>query len=72
MTAFRDLARTLKRYPDGVLAYIETKLANGVMEAVNGLLPLAKRIARNFHHFRLAAYLKAGRINLQTLRLLPT
>jgi hypothetical protein len=36
---------------------------------------LAKRIARgfrNFHYFRLAAYLKAGGLNLQTPRLLPT
>lgn len=75
LTAFRDLARTLKRHRDGVLAYMETKLTNGLMEAVNGLLQLAKRIARgfrNFHYFRLAAYLKAGGLNLQNLRLLPT
>jgi transposase len=75
LTAFRDLARTLKRHRDGVLAYMETKLTNGLMEAINGLLQLAKRIARgfrNFHYFRLAAYLKAGGLNLQTPRLLPT
>lgn len=75
LTAFRDLARTLKRHRDGVWAYMETKLTNGLMEAVNGLLQLAKRIARgfrNFHYFRLAAYLKAGGLNLQTQRLLPT
>ena len=54
---------------------METRLTNGVMETINGLLQLAKRIAhgfRNFHYFRLAAYLKAGRLNLQTPRLLPT
>ena len=72
---FFDLARTLKRHRGGVLAYMETKLTNGLMESVNGLLQLAKRIARgfrNFHYFRLAAYLTAGGINLQTPRLLPT
>lgn len=75
LAAFRDLARTIKRHFDGVLAYLETRLTNGVMEAINGLLQLAKRIARgfrNFHYFRLAAYLKAGGLNLQAPRLLPT
>lgn len=73
--AFRDLARTLKRHRDGILAYIETKLTNGLMEAINGLVQLATRIARgfrNFHDFQLAAHLKAGRLNLQAPRLLPT
>ena len=28
-----------------------TRLANGVMEAINGLLQLAKRIARGFRNF---------------------
>jgi transposase len=54
---------------------MKTKLTNGLLEAINGLLQLAKRIARgfrNFHYFRLAAYLKAGGLNLQTPRLLPT
>jgi transposase len=75
LAAFCDLARTLKRHRDGVWVYMETKLTKGLMEAVNGLLQLAKRIARsfrNFHYFRLAAYLKAGGLNVQTPRLLPT
>jgi transposase len=75
LAVFRDLARSLKRHRDGVLAYMETKLTNGPMEAVNGLLQLAKRIARGFrncHYFRLAAYLKAGGLNLRAPRLLPT
>jgi hypothetical protein len=46
LAAFRDLARTLKRHRDGVRAYMETKLTNGLMEAFSGLLQLAKRIAR--------------------------
>ena len=68
----RDLTRTSKRHREGVWGYMETKLTNGLMEAVNGLLQLAKRIARgfrNFHYFRLAAYLKAGGLNLQAPRL---
>jgi len=56
------------------LADMQTRLTNGVMEAINGLLQLAKSLARgfrNFHYFLLAAYLKAGGLNLQTPRLLP-
>jgi transposase len=65
----------LRRHREGVLAYMETKLTNGLMEAVNGLLQLAKRIARgfrNFHYFRLAAYLKGGGLNLHTPRPIPS
>jgi transposase len=74
LVAFRDLARTLKPHRDGVLTYMETKLTSGLMEAVNGLLQLAQRIARGLcdvHYFRLAAYLKAGGLNPQTPPLLP-
>ena len=75
LAPFRKLSKTLKQHLEGVIAYMETRLSNGVIEALNGLLQLAKRIARgfrNFHYFRLAAYLKAGGLNLQTPRLLPT
>ena len=53
---------------------METKLTNCLMEAINGLLQLAKCTARgfrNFHYFRLAAYLKADGLSLQAPRLLP-
>jgi hypothetical protein len=33
---------------------------------------MAKRIARDFHYFRIAAYLKAGHLNLQVPHPLPT
>jgi transposase len=54
---------------------MQTRLSNGVMEAINGLLQLAKRIARGFHNFyyyQLATHLKAGGLNLQAPHLLPT
>ena len=72
---FRKLSRTLKHHFHGILAYFETRLTNAALEAVNGLLQMAKRIARgfrNFHYFRIAAYLKAGRLNLQIPHPLPT
>ena len=51
---FRKLSRTLKDHFHGILAYLETRLTNAAIEAVNGLLQMAKRIARgfrNFHYF---------------------
>jgi len=75
LAAFRKLSRTLKDHFAGILAYLETRLTNAAIEAINGILQMAKRMARgfrNFHFFRLAAYLKAGRLNLHVPRPLPT
>lgn len=75
LAAFRNVVRTLKRHHAGVWAYVETKMTNGLMAAVSALLQLAKRIARgfrNFHSFRLAAYVRASGLILHTPRLLPT
>ena len=72
---FRKLARTIKGHLAGILAYMETGLTNAAIEAVNGLIQLAKRMARgfrSFHYFRLAAYLKAGRLNIHVPHLSPT
>ena len=54
---------------------METRLTNAAIEAVNGILQLAKRMAkgfRNFEYFRIAAYLKAGRLNIEVPHVLPT
>jgi transposase len=64
---FRKLAQTIKNHCEGISAFMETRLTNAAMEAVNGVLQKAKRMAcgfRNFHYFRLAAYLKAGHLNI--------
>jgi transposase len=72
---FRKLARTIKGHFQGILAYMETRLTNAAIEAVNGILQMAKRMARgfrSFHYFRLAAYLKAGHLNILQSPLSPT
>jgi len=64
---FRQVAKSIKNHWDGILAFMETRLTNAAMEAVNGVLQLAKRMARgfrNFNYFRIMAYLKAGRLQL--------
>ena len=70
-----NFPKPLKIHLHGILAYLETRLTNAAIEAVNGLLQMAKRIARgfrNFHYFRIAAYLKASRLKLQIPHPLPT
>ena len=50
-------------------------LPHAAIEAVNSLLQMAKRIARgfrNFHYFRLAAYLKASHLKLRVFDPLRT
>lgn len=72
---FRKLSKTIKKHLPGIIAQFQSGLTNGAVEAVNGLLQMAKRIARgfrSFHYFRLAAYLKASRLNLQIACPLPT
>jgi transposase len=72
---FRKLADSIMEHWDGVVAFLETRLTNGVIEALNGVLQLAKRMARGFRsfaNFRLIALLKAGGLELQLPPLLPT
>jgi transposase len=64
---FRKLGRAMKNHLAGILAFMETRLTNAAIEAVNGILQMAKSMAwgfRNFHYFLLAAYLKAGHLNI--------
>jgi transposase len=60
---FNRLACTLQKHWDGVIAFMKTRITNAAIEAVNGVLQLAKRIARGFRsflYFRTVAYMKSG------------
>jgi transposase len=64
---FRALAKTIRQHWNGILAYFDTHLTSAAIEAVNGIIQLAKRMARgfrNFIYFRTAAYHRAGNLNL--------
>jgi transposase len=72
---FRKLAFCLQENWHGVVAFMKTRVSNGVIEAINGLLQLAKRAARGFRSFRYfqtMAYLKAGKLELDLPSLSPT
>ena len=67
LDAFRELAGSIQEHWSGVVAFLKTRLTNGAIEAVNGLLQLAKRLARDFRslrRFRIMAYLKAAGLHL--------
>jgi transposase len=72
---FRKLATCLQENWHGVVAFMKTRVTNGVIEAINGLLQLAKRAARGFRsfkYFQTMAYLKAGKLKLDLPQLSPT
>jgi transposase len=72
---FKKVAKTLRDHWDGLTAYFESGITSGAIEAVNGCIQLAKRLARgfrNFHYFRWMAYLKAGGLHLELPSLSPT
>lgn len=75
LAPFRKLADSVMEHWEGIVAFLETRVTNGVIEAINGLLQLAKRMARGFRsfaNFRLMALLKAGKLHLDLPSLLPT
>jgi len=72
---FRSLAQSLRLHWDGVVAFMQTRITNAAIEAINGILQLAKRMARGFRsfdNFRTIALLKAGKLSLSLPSLLPT
>jgi len=72
---FKDLARTIRKHRAGIIAFLRTRVTNGLVEAINGLIQLAKRSARglrSFKKFRLIALLKADRLQFNLPHALPT
>jgi len=69
------LACSIQRHWNGIVAFLKTRVTNGAIEAINGLLQLAKRSARGYRslrNFQVMAYLKAGQLDLQIPSLRPT
>lgn len=67
----KAVAKTVKKHWDGILSWFDSKLSNGFIEAVNGLIQAAKRRARGYRTTRNLinmAYLIAGKLDFR----LPT
>jgi len=46
---FVKLARTVRKYFEGILAYVQTRLTNGLVEGINSKLRMITRRAYGFH-----------------------
>jgi transposase len=63
-----EAARTIKRHWDGVLRWFCSRITNGLLEAINGLIQCAKAKARGFRSMRYLTtmiYLIAGKLDLK-------
>ena len=68
MEPFVKLGRTLRRHADGILGYFKNYTTSAAIEAINGLLQLARRRARgyrNFRNFQAIAYWIAGGLSIE-------
>ena len=74
LTPFRKLAQTFRQYWDGIVHYFHCRITQGAVEAINGIIQLAKRRARgyrNFSYLRVVAYLVAARLRFLLPSLFP-
>lgn len=61
-------AKTIKSHWNGVLRWFTSRISNGVVEAINGLIQTAKRKARGFRNTRYLitmVYLTAGKLDFK-------
>src|SRR5262250_1887591 len=64
----KKVARTVKRHRDGILRWFDSKIANGLIEAINSLVQAAKAKAHGYRSLRnliAITYLIAGKIDLK-------
>ncbi len=67
----KSVAATLMRHADGVLAWFDSRIANGLIEGINSLVQAAKAKARGYRSLRnlmAITYLVAGKLDIR----LPT
>lgn len=72
---FVKLANSIKEHWQGITAYFANRYTQGPIEAINGIIQLAKRRARGFrnlNYLRAIAYWVAGKLTLKLPSVLPT
>ena len=66
-----SVAVTMQRHRDGILAWFDSRITNGLIEGINGLVQAAKAKARGYRstrNLKAVTYLIAGKLDLR----LPT
>lgn len=69
-----EVARTLRRHWQGVVRWFQSRIANSVAEAINGLIQSAKRRARGCRSVRnliTMIYLLLGKLDRQVPAIAP-
>ena len=64
----KDVARTIRRHRDGILAWFDSRIANGLIEGINSLVQAAKAKARGYRNsatLKVMTYLVAGKLDLR-------
>ena len=67
----KAVAKTIRRHRDGILAWFNSRIANGLIEGINSLVQAAKAKARGYRNretLKAMTYLIAGKLDLK----LPT
>jgi len=65
-------AKTIRQHETGILRWFTSKVTNGIMEAINGLVQSTKRRARGYRsikNLRTMIYLIAGGLKLKTVEI---
>lgn len=65
-----SLARTIKQHEEGLLRWFHSKMTNGLLEGINGLVQAAKRRARgysNVENLIAMVYMTANKLRLPVL-----
>jgi transposase len=67
----KDVSRTIRHHRDGILAWFDSRIANGLIEGINSVVQAAKAKARGYRNKKALTamtYLIAGKLDLR----LPT
>lgn len=65
-----ELSKTLKRHEEGILRWFHSRMTNGLLEGINGLIQAAKRKARGYRNVQnliAMVYMTANKLRLPTL-----
>lgn len=65
-----DLAKTVKQHEEGILRWFHTKMTNGLLEGINGLVQAAKRRARGYRNVEnliAMVYMTANKLRMPSL-----
>ena len=69
LDAMVAVAKTIKNHWDGIIAWKQSQINNGVLEGLNSAIQAAKRKARGykFKHLKTIAYLITSNLNFKKL-----